>query len=773
MSWTPTTGKKITEPNDPWTPQSGRALSQPDFSDEQLLDRLQDKVYAETPLDEFAQQFAPGLQLQQNNQHVPTMGQVRPGPEAAVDPKDIILPGNYEQPGVGMLRQAYENLNSRRNELGGAVGATSLGIGVPLAVNALAPGLGTAAQLALGAAGTTAGAAAGDVIQGKIDPYYDSSYSTVKNAVVRENVNDLIGLGFGAAGKGAYNALMRRLPKAKQSMMRLIGLRGALARPVQGIARDELMEEVGVDFARRGGLIRPFQATRKLRSELAETVARGGFGTQQIFREANETQAELAARTAREWVDEMSGGVRSTDVGQELFDMLRPQRLGHRMTSGPAGNKFSQISEVTDPLYREVDHLLQSRWRTGRVRVGMRTVDTGILDAAGNPITRQVPQYAQRGQVAGWGADTRPLKKWATEQLERDARWGVEPGQGILSAEGHRMLKAITQWPDTVTFSMMQDMRTEWLRRNMRLGRDMDSATDVVSQLIEMATDAMTGRTGRPMPAQAAALLSEANTLYRTGKEAFEDAVKKGAAEKLAENPENWRSILGLGQPRAWSGEGPVKRIAAVKKLLTTDRLGRPDAVGIRQWRRMQDAATHGVMVEATKGGKISPATLKRYMNGMGKDALLELHGKRGVRQMERALALETLTSRKTEAAGIVIHAAQTGALAAAGAQLLYGGEGVDRNDILTITVGGAALIGPRALARLVNTSRGYAIVKQLAVLRPGSARIAPLVTRAVRLLREEDKERYQDMRRAIRIQESRKQTLAERMMDPLHGAPY
>lgn len=675
----------------------------------------------------------------------------------AVDPSDV----PPISPGLNLAREVASRLKGGlREEAGQMVGGTIGGIAAPVAVSALYPPAAPALLAGAGIIGAGIGGGAGEAIHQRVDPYKEASWSNVGWAVAEEAGSEALGAGItklGSAAKGAAKATGRSAKRLVPPALRnRLGI--STARPPKMIRKPHaLMKEVGQEFAdrTRAGLL-PTQQTDLMRDEIVESMARGGWATRGIFQRFQQEQNEKAAQFAREkaretyqlMTKEAPGELPQHGIGQSLFDMI------HSPTQGEfgkgAGQLWESINETTGPIYEEIDRRLGSRFVTGYTYKGVAEVPTGILDANGQMVTRSVPQWKKGREVIGFGPSTQDLKDYAAKLLAKDDIMGgaAKPGYGLLSSEGRNQLQAIQEWPDQVPFGFMKERRTEWLRRNQRLGKEMDTSTGIVDDLIGKATEAMKGENvPAGMPEDILRTLNNVNRVHATAREAYEKAFRLQIADDLSQNPEKWYDIV-IGSSGK-SGEGPLERITTVRNALRYTPRGTISPEGDLLWKRMQAGSTMAVIDRATTADVVNGKSILKYMNAMGNKTLRALHGDEGITVLNRTMALSELMRKRAETAGLVMHSAQVGAIAGAGTALLYGGQ-VSGSDMVAVTVAGGVLIGPRVLARALTTQKGYRIIEEIAMQDLASKKLGPLSVRLVRLLQKQDADEVKKMRTAI-----------------------
>ena len=648
-------------------------------------------------------------------------------------------------PSNALIWRARAELNKKSNTgaiLGGMAGGTAAG--------AVTGGMGTVPALLVGLGGTYTGAVMGDMAQKALDPYQDASWSALKHAATREGPEQVVYDLGGRVVVGGGVKIAHAVPKVGQAVRNTVSDVLGTGKPVVKVSKPSApMQAVGEMFSEAGGKLTPTQVSDAMSGHIAESIARGGLGTNQMWKQFEQEQQKCAADLARQRAQELfPGGQAMTqeELGRDLFkEVSSKYREGTKLLPG---RKWAQVQETSNPIYQKLDQQLRSRWVKGWKYKGDIEVPTGDFDDTGKPIMRLMPQWEKGEEVIGFGPSTEGLKKHAAELFEQDRLAGGD----LIPDSLRSTLKAIQAQPERLTFGLMQQLRSGWIKRNRRLGKELDPATQEFDKLIDLATDAMTmegDSLAKQMPEEAVRLLKNVNRVHAVARDTYREAFTHEMADRLWKRPEtSLRTVLG-DFPVQPGGEARTERIRLVRDFFRNDAKGRYDPIGDLQWKRIQAASSQAVIRKATAEEKINVNLLRKYMYDMGDRNLLMLHGPEGKTALENTVALGELLARRSENIPWAIRAVQVGsALTPAG--ILYGtgkwklGDPVD--DAMAISTGGLAMMGPRALARLLTSNRGFKIVKNL-TLGNNEKTILSALVRGVQLLREQDMDQYKKMK--------------------------
>lgn len=617
-------------------------------------------------------------------------------PPAGADPST--LPGSSSI-GAKIARITEQRLKpSLREQAGSMIGGTAGGLGLPLAVGAaLEPS--PFGELAIATAGAFLGGTAGEATQAAFDPWKELGLGSALSAGGVEAASELGG-----------RAIMSGL--------------GRMARPFIKAPTKEGVE-VGAEFMAKGGQLLPSQADERGLNQLAESIGRSGFTSGKVFDTFKAKQNKQAVLFAKELVDEMmpTGRVSITEVGQEFFDNI--SRTVGKGSGVAKGRKIAQLSDYVGPMYEKVDELSPS----------VRAIPTLGGALAGEP---------QSG-IIGVGPKTSELKDFARKWLSKDR----EAKGALLEGPGRSNLESIMKMDDRLRFNTMRDLRSKWLKEGRRLSKDMDTSDRIVSGLSDLADQAIFKEELNPkLTPDARRILKEANSVYADAKQVIDRNFSRELADRLDKNPELLMKYV-VPEPGKRS-EGAIKRIQELKTALTKNvATGSPDLEGKLLYDKLGQTWIGAVIDEATESGAINPRKLNILMNRMGEKTIKEFVGDKGFSVLKKSEALGELMKSHSASSALIVRSTQFG-----GAYSMY--RGAKEGDLVTFTVGGALVLGPGALARMVTSPKGFKLLTSGVKARKRANEIGPIAVRMTRLLMDSDAKERQEMSRA-KIIEGRK----------------
>lgn len=320
------------------------------------------------------------------------------------------------------------------------------------------------------------------------------------------------------------------------------------------------------DFGKVGGTFSPTELDRRFSLQIAEGIARGSFGSKQIFQEFEEKQGRAALAYADNIIDAIGEGI----------SRQTPEQIGEVFAEGitkPNGRVLSILDDLVDPLYKQVDEISKKA-----------TVPTSSL------------------------------KRTARKHLETDARLN---GQ-FLSGQGRAKLNKIAGMSDVLSFSDARTLRSSYLKDVRKLARDADQSESIVREMAKTVDDAIfSPGSASGIDESGLNLLRNTNALYKAGKEGIEATFPERLAKRLLRNPSNVaKEAFPAGNPKA---------IRALRESLTTPVSGRLDPEGRVIWNQLRQTWLADAVEQATKEGVVKPKVFDNIVRKMGPDAVSEM----------------------------------------------------------------------------------------------------------------------------------------------------
>jgi hypothetical protein len=137
-------------------------------------------------------------------------------------------------------------------------------------------------------------------------------------------------------------------------------------------------------------------------------------------------------------------------VASELMDEVSPQPMGPadagRSVKGALDRKAAGLGSNANFEYGELAQLEKMPKNQTMIQTGQRTVQTGVLDAQGNPVTATIPIT----EKMAFPVDLKPLKQWASPILDKlKQRYNpADPEAAKVLSQQIKSLQSIVDGPD-------------------------------------------------------------------------------------------------------------------------------------------------------------------------------------------------------------------------------------------------------------------------------------------------------------------------------------
>ncbi len=215
--------------------------------------------------------------------------------------------------------------------------------------------------------------------------------------------------------------------------------------------------------------------------------------------------------------------------------------FGERAEADMVGDAFvASVERNIEPsrlaakvLYNSVDDIAKTLYKTVEVK---RKVPTGLFDSAGKQIEREITETVREELFP-----TKQLKEFAKPlALKAKELGGIEAANA-----GDDLVRAIMDLPDTVSFSTMQELRSRLISKIDEFSVINKKAPAIgKAKKMTALTDEIIGKTLSKESPEGLAIWRQANKLYRTGNEQFnntfirrlvKEATDKGNPEVIAQ----------------------------------------------------------------------------------------------------------------------------------------------------------------------------------------------------------------------------------------------
>lgn len=438
---------------------------------------------------------------------------------------------------------------------------------------------------------------------------------------------------------------------------KIFNLLSKFAAPFKGAVTEE--GRTAIDLVGGRGVVTPGEATNTRMLDVLENVAEGSFFGGGRIAATKKNTKNILSNT----VDDLVSSIGPQTDRKQLRSMISDTLASGKET-------FETISRG---WYKGLDKLVPSTTETITERV-----NTGILDAAGNPIYKAVSKEVQKGPV-----DIRSIKKMASSFKSLAEKGGL--------GEGATEFSKIIQKGDNLTFTEAKELRTSLftLADSPELVGKVPLAK--FTQLAGAVDNAME-KAARKAGGSAWEDFRNISEAYKSGSGHFRDRLIRDLTKKDADLVVD--TLLTTREPIS---------IEHARKIIT--------AGDQTLWPKVQNAFMGRVINEAKDPitGELSAKKALIALSDFEKSgAAKEFFPKGETEAIKKALGgLHAIQEKVTEGTGrIAIQLMQAGALAGA----LTGGVGfIFTGDMGTsagagISTGGLVILGgPAAIGRLLT----------------------------------------------------------------------
>lgn len=601
-----------------------------------------------------------------------------------------------------------------RSPTGRAIGGTVGSIVAPLAVGALIPTpeeavtWPMAAAKALKAASPILGAGGGGIVGEQTQTAIEEGRLLTKREILSSMVKEM---GYETGGRALFKA--GRFAAGP-----------VIKRPIKG--HEQFLD----NFTQLGGVMPPSQLDQRLSIRIADELSKGAFGTEDLWEIVHRKQARVGDILADHMLDEIAHT--STHMAPDI--LATALKEGFDSPSGP----FWQLKDnMFRRLYGEIDELAKAKY-VPVMKPQQRVVTSNILDEFGRPIRSVAEDMVQVGErIEGVGISTRPLKQLRAriqKEGEKLLRWDLrgKVKDPRLSSEVLELLDTINTLPDEISYSALQDLRSEWLAHTHKFKRQADPSQGYVKQFTGLMTDMFHKEAMSPkLPQEARNLLQNTNRLYQATSKAFGTTFNEKMLARVSDKPHLLVNIL-------FPDKNPTA-IRALRLGLTEPIAGQKSPMGQLLWNQLKREKLASFVDKAidVESGRVMPYKFERLLHKFGGEkAIAELLPDKGDRQLLQGIRnmLQTMSTKPTGSAALFIKGGQV-----AGATMMYKGIKGD-NDYLSIGVGGTLVFGPRFFVWMASKPLGNRLIRAGLKLPKGSSKLGPIAARLVNLARQEQR---------------------------------
>jgi len=398
----------------------------------------------------------------------------------------------------------------------------------------------------------------------------------------------------------------------------------------------------------------PAEATTSRALDIAENIAEGSFLGGGVVSNLKLERDRILNKMVNELVDEFGQKMGKDEFG-ELFSAVVERRL-----------RAEEL--LAKPLYNNV---------------------ADIINKKTQQMFSNVSYQYEKVEPMFWLGD---LKKKAYEVLSMSKELG---GLGD-DLSGANMARKVAQMNDSVPYSVAQKLRS----RLIKIGKELQGinpkaeAVSLSDTFVSMTDDAIERTLKKEVP-EAYDVWREANNIYRTAKETYDNKFIKALMRKadpvLGGDPETIANSI-IKYP------GRIERIRHIKKVFAKD----PDGMESFRSLLMTDVVGKSTKNEVLNGQALHNNLFGR--SGLGEKFIAEAFDHDTVNYLKKITnALKVSQAQKPGGpGGILIQLKQSGAIAEVGGALLTSG-GIGAGRPILWGPGAFIMLGPGVLGRIMT----------------------------------------------------------------------
>jgi len=359
-----------------------------------------------------------------------------------------------------------------------------------------------------------------------------------------------------------------------------------------------------------------------------------------------------------------------------------PIQLGNMVTDVVKGNWKAYKEEFTRPLYNRVEQLTTPTIKKVPV---MGSVETGLFDAGGKELTKQVQTGVEDVVTGGIKANISGLKKSVETNLRqlKDLKFlGKENS-------GDSLVLGISNLPENIQVDTAIALRKRLIgiSDELSITNAKDPAIGIAKKLTKMLDDQIESalKVGSP---EALAVWREANRLYKHGAGKYNNRFLRG--------------LIKQADPIGGKGE-PGKVLSTIFRNGGTDNINKVRiAVGETTWNQMKGWHVREMLLKSTgQDGIVNGVRFKNQMfgsSGMRREAMEAIYTKSEIKTLENnAITLGVIQAKQGGGAGgMLIQLAQGSAII-----------GVATGNFEKTSL--AILVSPEVIARVLTNKKANA----------------------------------------------------------------
>jgi hypothetical protein len=374
----------------------------------------------------------------------------------------------------------------------------------------------------------------------------------------------------------------------------------------------------------------------------------------------------------REAVENMVDGL-ANGFGKEAD----PVQLGNMVTDVISGNWKAYKEEFTRPLYNRVEQLTAPTVRKVPV---FKSEPTGLFDANGKQLMREVQSGVEEVVEGGITADIRGLKKSVESNLRHLKNIKFVGKEN----SGDTMVLGISNLPDSIQVDTAIALRKRLIAISDELAitNKKDPAIGIANSLTKQLDNQIESALKSANP-EALATWREANRLYKDGAGKYNNRFLRG--------------LIKQADPVGGKGE-PGKVLNTIFRNGGVDNINKvKTAVGKDAWNQLKGWHVREMLLKSAKpDGVIDGMRFKNQMfgsGGMRRDGMEAIYTPAEIKTLENnAITLGVIQAKQGGGAGgMLIQLAQAGAIA-----------GIATGQFERASLG--VLISPEVVARILTS---------------------------------------------------------------------
>lgn len=434
-------------------------------------------------------------------------------------------------------------------------------------------------------------------------------------------------------------------------------------------------------LAEYGGRMMPEQMTQHKGLDWIAGTVRGAFGGGKVTRQDVANEAAIEA-WGNDLINKLGSNMNKYDVGTAVDDVISK---GTKTFKNTADALFSEMDKLTSGMgvstkrMKAAANSLMSRYKMPVTT--KKTVETGILSASGEPITKEVTEKT-----------TKELLKSAQSKTTR----------GIV--------KDILALPDEIPWSMAQELRSDLLSVGYQTGEAIAKKAPAEAKFLASAVDSSMSKSAKEIGPEAFDAWRKANKFWKDGSEKF-----------------NNKFINAIMDSRKSASFSPDKIVDMTFKRNNTANILKLKAVTDKKtWNELQSTYLSEVIDASTKDTAVVGKNMEKQLNKLGEKGLKAVFGDNlaDIKTFVNTVKMVQDKGLATKS-DVLIQLTQGGALMNVASAPFTGGGG-----LAGLVPSGAILLSPWVVAKIMTNKMGIKWLTEGLVTRVGTKEAIKIAAR-------------------------------------------